>query len=195
MEIKELDEAESLIERGDLRPALKRIDVARNKALGAQNMEVMSRVASAAEALRARADGRLLKAADKQVRLVEQNRQFLARAAEANRAQVQVDPRSEGALDDVATAQVPTSSDAFVARGRNGQLTVTPSKIIISRKGVSGFMLHGHKGEKEIDLHQMRPSGTSSSRLWAAARRNRESWTQPRTKTPSSSRRARKPNS
>jgi Short C-terminal domain len=45
--------------------------------------------------------------------------------------------------------------DAFVARGRNGQLTVTPTKIIISRKGVSGFMLHGHKGEKEIDLHQI----------------------------------------
>jgi Short C-terminal domain len=45
--------------------------------------------------------------------------------------------------------------DAFVARGRNGQLTVTPTKITISRKGVSGFMLHGHKGEKEIDLHQI----------------------------------------
>jgi len=161
MESKELDEAASFIERGDLKRALKRIDLARNKALGAQNMELMSRVASAAEALQARADGRLLKAADKQVALVEQHRQFLAGLgkepdSEASRAQVQPDPSSlEAAQDDVPIAPAPTSSDAFVARGRNGQLTVTPTRITISRKGFSAFMLHGHKGEKDIDLHQV----------------------------------------
>jgi hypothetical protein len=157
MEIKELDEAESLVEQGDLKAALKRIDRARNRALGAQNIEAMSRVASAGEALQARADGRLRKAADKQVQLVEQNRHFLARATDskADRAQVPLDLGGNAASDNVATAQAPTASEAFVARGRNGQLTVTPTKIIISRKGVSGFMLHGHKGEKEIDLLQI----------------------------------------
>ena len=120
----------------------------------------MSRVASAAEALWTRADGRLLKAADEQVRLVDQHQQFLAGLGkrpdpEASRAQVQLDPSSDDTLDDVAAAQRPTPSGAFVARGRNGQLTVTPTKITISRKGFSGFMLHGHKGEKEIDLHQV----------------------------------------
>jgi hypothetical protein len=46
-------------------------------------------------------------------------------------------------------------SDSFTARGRNGQLTVTPTKIVISRKGAMGFISQGHKGEKEIDLSQI----------------------------------------
>ena len=45
--------------------------------------------------------------------------------------------------------------ESFTARGRNGQLTVTPTKIIISRKGAIGFISQGHKGEKEIDLSQI----------------------------------------
>jgi hypothetical protein len=43
----------------------------------------------------------------------------------------------------------------FTARGRNGQLTVTPSKIMISRRGFLGFGTHGHAGEKEIDIDQI----------------------------------------
>src|SRR5262245_46211558 len=43
------------------------------------------------------------------------------------------------------------SDQAFTARGRNGQLTVTPTKIIISRAGAVGFLTQGLKGDKEID--------------------------------------------
>jgi hypothetical protein len=45
--------------------------------------------------------------------------------------------------------------ETFSVKGRNGQLTVTPTKIIISRKGAMGFMSQGHKGEKEISLDQI----------------------------------------
>ena len=45
--------------------------------------------------------------------------------------------------------------ESFTARGRNGQMTVTPTKIVISRKGAMGFISQGHKGEKEIDLSQI----------------------------------------
>src|SRR5947209_1004157 len=44
------------------------------------------------------------------------------------------------------------AAEGFVARGRNGQLTVTPTKIVISREGFLGFMTHGHGGRKEIDI-------------------------------------------
>jgi Short C-terminal domain len=37
----------------------------------------------------------------------------------------------------------------------NGQLTVTPTRIIISRRGALGFLSQGHKGEKEIDIVQI----------------------------------------
>jgi hypothetical protein len=47
------------------------------------------------------------------------------------------------------------SDEGFTARGRNGQLTVTPTKIIISREGAMGFLSHGHQGQKEIDVRQI----------------------------------------
>jgi hypothetical protein len=57
---------------------------------------------------------------------------------------------------DEETSQHQTAPDGtFSARGRNGQLTVTPTSIIISRKGIAGFLTQGHKGEKEIDLSQI----------------------------------------
>lgn len=40
----------------------------------------------------------------------------------------------------------------YLAKGVNGQLTVTPERIIISRKGMLGFMTQGLKGDKEIPL-------------------------------------------
>jgi hypothetical protein len=49
----------------------------------------------------------------------------------------------------------PSPGGRFTARGRNGQLTVTPSKIVISRGGVLGFSTHGHAGDKEIDIEQI----------------------------------------
>jgi Short C-terminal domain len=61
--------------------------------------------------------------------------------------------RDEGAATSQELAAPATES--FTARGRNGQLTVTPTKIIISRKGAMGFISQGHKGEKEIDLAQI----------------------------------------
>jgi hypothetical protein len=48
-----------------------------------------------------------------------------------------------------------TEAEPFIAKGRNGQLTVTPTMIMISRKGAMGFMTQGHKGEKEIGLDQI----------------------------------------
>lgn len=55
-------------------------------------------------------------------------------------------------------AEAPPSTsepEEFTVRGRNGQLTVTPSKIIIRREGAMGFLTQGHKGQKEIDLSQI----------------------------------------
>ena len=40
--------------------------------------------------------------------------------------------------------------EAFTAKGKNGQLTVTPIHVVISRKGAMGFLTQGHKGQKEI---------------------------------------------
>lgn len=43
-------------------------------------------------------------------------------------------------------------ASGFQAKGVNGQLTVMPDRIIISRKGMLGFMTQGLKGDKEIPL-------------------------------------------
>jgi hypothetical protein len=48
-----------------------------------------------------------------------------------------------------------SSHQAFTARGRNGQLTVTPRSIVISREGALGFISHGHQGRKEIDIRHI----------------------------------------
>ncbi len=40
----------------------------------------------------------------------------------------------------------------FQAKGVNGQLTVRPDRIVISRKGMMGLMTQGLKGNKEIPL-------------------------------------------
>lgn len=43
----------------------------------------------------------------------------------------------------------------FMATGVNGQITVTETKIIISRKGLLGVLGHGFKGDKEIRIDQI----------------------------------------
>jgi hypothetical protein len=62
-------------------------------------------------------------------------------------------PGDPGASDDPAKSS--TTGESFTAKGRNGQLTVTTKKLMISRKGAMGFMTHGHAGHKEIDLGQV----------------------------------------
>lgn len=49
----------------------------------------------------------------------------------------------------VQTQQPP---DPYFAQGVNGQLAVTPDRIVISRKGFLAFMTQGLKGDKEIPL-------------------------------------------
>lgn len=43
----------------------------------------------------------------------------------------------------------------FFAKGVNGQLTVTPTKVIISRKGMLGLLSQGLKGNKEIRIRDI----------------------------------------
>lgn len=42
-----------------------------------------------------------------------------------------------------------------IVKGTNGQLALYEDKIRISRKGLSGFLIHGLKGDKEIFLSQI----------------------------------------
>jgi hypothetical protein len=143
MASKELEEARWFLERGELKQALKRLHMARGKALGAQDIEVMREVVSAAERVQSQAAGRLRKGSDQLVDLARVNLAFLADLADKQSVPADVgDSTSE-------------DSDAFKVRGRNGQLTVAPTKVIISREGTLGFVTHGHKGHKEIDLDQI----------------------------------------
>lgn len=75
------------------------------------------------------------------------------------------DAQSQPPRNDEVRAIEPTSppqaattdltATPFVASGRNGQLTVTPTRIMISRKGVLGFGTHGYAGDKEVDIDQI----------------------------------------
>lgn len=159
MESQELHEADELIAKGDLKKALKKIDLARNKALGAQDLGLMQSVLAAAEKVKDRAQGGVRDNSHKQIKTIEWNLNFLQGKVPVLGAPP---PPPEGSSEQVVAVQPQAGTlaayaepDSFTARGRNGQLTVTPTKIIISRKGAMGFLTQGHKGEKEISIDQI----------------------------------------
>lgn len=55
-------------------------------------------------------------------------------------------PEAKGIMD----AQADPHGTA-VAVGINGQLTVFPDRIVISRRGLMAFGTHGFRGDKEIE--------------------------------------------
>jgi hypothetical protein len=143
MESTDLKDASWFLERGDFERALKQLELARKNALEAHDLDLMHLVVSKAETLQARMTGTLQKDADWLVDLARENVKLLTRVA---------GERSPA----LAVGWVTTDEEGtFTARGRNGQLMVTPQKIIISRKGAMGFMTQGHKGLKEISLEQI----------------------------------------
>lgn len=158
MESQELHEADELIAKGDLKKALKKIDLARKKALGAQDLGLMQSVLGAAEKVQDQAQGGVRDDSEKQIKTIEWNLSFLQGQAPVLGTQ----QPSQASTEPIAAAQPKPGTlaayaepDSLIARGRNGQLTVTPTRIVISREGVRGFLSHGHAGHKEIDIRQI----------------------------------------
>jgi hypothetical protein len=159
VESQELHEADELIAKGDLKKALKRIEVARKKALGAQDLDLMQNVLAAAEKVNGEATGSVRDNSQKQIKTIEWNLNFLQGKTPMLGTPP---PPTEGSPEPVVAAQPQAGTlaayagaDSFTVRGRNGQLTVTPTKLVISREGAMGFLSHGHSGHKEIDLRQI----------------------------------------
>ena len=77
MESQELHEADELIAKGDLKKALKRIELARKKALGAQDVGLMQSLLAAAEKVKDQAQGGVRDNSQKQITTIEGNLNFL----------------------------------------------------------------------------------------------------------------------
>jgi hypothetical protein len=73
----ELEEADALIAKGDLKKALKKIELARKKALGAQDIALMEDVLGAAEKVNEQAQGGVRDNSDKQIKAIQSNLDFL----------------------------------------------------------------------------------------------------------------------
>jgi Bacterial PH domain/Short C-terminal domain len=94
----ELEEAEALIAKGDLKKALKKIESARKKALGAQDLLFMEEVLASAEMVKEQADGGLRDSSDKHIKTIRWNLDFLQGKSHGLQAQPKVNeasPRGE----------------------------------------------------------------------------------------------------
>jgi hypothetical protein len=144
------DDLASILPSGDEKQMLKALESEFKQAKKSDSLERLRQLLPAAEQLEA---GRQHARAASRIRYaITQN---IARLERAQGGEELV--RSVVSADDVAETEpvLRAAADGFTARGRNGQLTVYPTKIVISREGAMGFISQGHKGRKEIDLTQI----------------------------------------
>jgi hypothetical protein len=142
----ELEEADALIAKGDLKKALKKIDVARKHALGAQDLVLMEEVLAAAGKVKERADGGLRDSSDKQIKAIQWNLDFLQGKAPA----LQGPPRASEALQEGEGPQAIPQTEA------GGHAPDPSSKL--AKKGVMGATDHpqaeriAELADKKLDM-------------------------------------------
>jgi hypothetical protein len=149
-----IEEVQQRLAEGDARRAMKLLEAEHARAKKKSDLDMLVRLVPLVREAAAKGDGRDRAAAERLLYAVEQNTSFLRRKLGVP------NPAAPETRTDAEPAGVTTSSrvradGTFTARGRNGQLTVTPTKVIISREGAVGFISQGHKGRKEIDISQI----------------------------------------
>jgi hypothetical protein len=186
------DDLASILPSGDEKQMLKALESEFKQAKKSDSLERLRQLLPAAEQLEA---GRQHARAASRIRYaITQN---IARLERAQGGEELV--RSVVSADDVAETEpvLRAAADGFTARGRNGQLTVYPTKIVISREGAMGFISQGHKRKSTSRRSALFNSKTqarsqsaiSSFHSSAAVRRSMESGMQSPTKTQFCSRR------
>jgi hypothetical protein len=140
----------SILASGDEKQALRALEHEFKQAKKSKSLERLRELLPVAQQLEsesqhARAAGRLRYAIAQNIKLLER----------VDGGEKMAEAVFEGGQLADAKSAVGAAADGFTARGRNGQLTVYPTKIVIAREGAIGFISQGHKGRKEIDLAQI----------------------------------------